>query len=179
MPEILANLISYLGDEAVRRFILFIFKTFTLAMSVFLSVGIVILFARVLKHRPRLRIADASDLPKLSEMPIELDKHLVRGKWEKILERIQAGAPENFILAVIEADSLIDTVLKEKGVAGKDMGERLKSIDKKRLNSLNELWEAHKLRNKIAHDPHFPITLDEVKKALRTYNKVLNELKLI
>lgn len=175
MPDILQNLISYFSNETNRQFIFFISKYISIVLSVLLIMGIIILFLKVLKFRPKINISEALKLPQLSAVSSS-ESAIVKEKWLKILERYQSGSPENFILAIIEADNLIDSVLKTKGLAGKDMGERLKSINKNQLNSLERLWEAHKLRNKIAHDSNFHLTNDEAKNALGSYRAALKEL---
>jgi hypothetical protein len=55
--------------------------------------------------------------------------------------------------AVIEADKLVDYVLKKKGYGGETFADRLrnaeKDIDQK---TYQNLWKAHKIRNQIAHE---------------------------
>lgn len=55
--------------------------------------------------------------------------------------------------AVMEADKLVDFVLKKKGYAGETFADRLRSAEKyiDRATYQN-LWDGHKIRNQIAHD---------------------------
>lgn len=56
-------------------------------------------------------------------------------------------------LAIIEADKLVDTVLKRMGFNGDSMGERLRSSEKLvPRNVYNDMWEAHKVRNQLVHE---------------------------
>lgn len=58
--------------------------------------------------------------------------------------------------AVIEADKLLDFVLKSKRVKGSTLGERLKNSKKMfKTSAYNRVWEVHKLRNRIAHEMDF------------------------
>jgi len=55
--------------------------------------------------------------------------------------------------AIIQADSAFDKLLKEAGLEGGSMGERLKKIKDSLNRSLyNRLWEAHKKRNELVHE---------------------------
>lgn len=59
-------------------------------------------------------------------------------------------------LAIIEADKLVDIVLRKAGVKGETMGERLRACEKLIPRSVySNMWEAHKIRNKIVHEHDF------------------------
>ena len=100
----------------------------------------------------------------------------VSPKWESVLNKAAAPNPSDWKLAVIEADSLMDDLLKRSGYFGATMGDRLKQLDRSKLSSLNELWEAHKIRNLIAHDPNRPVSRQEIDRAIDGYEKALGEL---
>lgn len=58
--------------------------------------------------------------------------------------------------AVMEADKLLDYVLKSKRIKGDTLGERLKNAKHLfKTSSYNRVWEAHKLRNRLAHEMNF------------------------
>ena len=59
------------------------------------------------------------------------------------------------------------------------MMERLKTVSPENLPSLNELWEAHKIRNQITHNPEFTLTKKEAIRVLKIYKQVLQELKVL
>jgi len=55
--------------------------------------------------------------------------------------------------SIVEADKLVDTVLKRAGLQGNSMADRLRRTEKlvpKRV--YQDMWEAHKLRNEIVHE---------------------------
>jgi len=103
-------------------------------------------------------------------------RELINKKWSKLLERIKSGDERDLRLAIIEADSLVDEILKEHGHPGQDMGERLKSIHPSEMDNLNDLWEAHKVRNRLAHEADFHLPIDEAKKIIGIYHKTIEEL---
>lgn len=55
---------------------------------------------------------------------------------------------------IMQADMLIDSMLKQANVSGENMGTRLKSLQGKvDRSTLNMLWGVHKKRNELAHEP--------------------------
>lgn len=54
---------------------------------------------------------------------------------------------------IMQADMLVDLVMKQANVPGATMGERLKSLQSVADRStLNMLWGVHKKRNELAHE---------------------------
>lgn len=53
--------------------------------------------------------------------------------------------------AIIEADIMLAEILEEQGFQGFTIGDKLKGANPARFHTLNEAWEAHKVRNEIAH----------------------------
>ena len=84
--------------------------------------------------------------------------------------------PNDWKLAIIEADIILDDILKQQGYAGNSLGERLKSISSNQLSTLNDAWEAHKVRNRIAHDgADFVLTQRVAQETIAQYQRVFAE----
>ncbi len=80
-------------------------------------------------------------------------------------------------LGIIEADNLLYDVLKSKGYAGETMGDMLKVAN---FNSISEAWDAHKVRNRIAHEgSSYVLTEREARRIHSLYEQVLRDLKAI
>ena len=99
--------------------------------------------------------------------------------WESMLVRASSDDENERKLAIISADSLIDKILGLSGYHGEGLGDRLKQIEPSDLDSLNDLWEAHKIRNRIAHEPDLHLSRDESLRALHRYEKTLKELRYL
>lgn len=147
-----------------------------------LVIAIIWLMVKSLAFRQKLNPSETLNLLKGLKVTDgkyrQIIKHreLINKKWSKLLERIKSGDERDLRLAVIEADSLVDEILKEHGHPGQDMGERLKSIHPSEMDNLNDLWEAHKLRNRLAHEADFHLPIDEAKKIIGIYHKTIEEL---
>lgn len=119
---------------------------------------------------------EAKDANELARLQI---KKIVNSKWQEIVAKAESESEKEWKLAIIEADALVDLVLKRSGYRGETMLERLKAVLPENLSSLTQLWEAHKIRNQIAHNPEFILPQKEMIKILKIYKLVLKELKTL
>jgi hypothetical protein len=103
-------------------------------------------------------------------------KEKVSSQWKKIELRLIRGGDSELRLAVIEADQLLDYVLKRMGIPGKTMAERLDKVKPWQIENISEVLIAHKIRNKIIHEPNSHLTPYEAEKAVRIYEKALKSL---
>lgn len=82
---------------------------------------------------------------------------------------------ETWAQAVVEADELLDDVLKKKRYKGGSMGERL--VEAQKIFTDNDgVWYAHKLRKKIDDNPDLKLKKVEVKDALMGIRQGLKDL---
>ena len=98
-------------------------------------------------------------------------------RWDVIERYMSDNMPDMWKLGIIEADNMLDQNLKNIGYMGTSMGDRLKSAN---FKSIDLAWEAHKVRNNIAHaGVNFHLTEREARKAFVMYETVLKDLKVI
>ena len=107
-----------------------------------------------------------------------LDQEKYRIEWLKVENSLDKKDMPTYHLAIINADKLLDKALRDIGLDGKTMGDRLK-IAKSKFSDVNQVWTVHKLRNRIVHDTDVNISLMTAKKALYIYKKSLKELGAI
>jgi len=79
---------------------------------------------------------------------------------------------------VLNADKLLDQALRDRGISGKTMAERMKSCQGKWTNG-NGLWAAHKVRNRLAHETDATIDYERARQALVAYKQGLKDLGAI
>lgn len=72
-------------------------------------------------------------------------------EWQVILDHVNSENPAEWKLAILEADNMLDELLEEQGYFGESVADKLKAMSPSRISSYEGLWEAHKLRNQIAH----------------------------
>lgn len=110
--------------------------------------------------------------------PRVLDQDKYRSKWLSIETRLKHDDENTFTVCILEADKLLDQALRDRGMAGKTMGDRMKQCQGKWSNG-NGVWAAHKLRNRIAHEPDVNVDYTRTKQALVAYKQGLKDLGAI
>lgn len=154
-----------------------------IVLSIIVLIGLIIFIAiKSFQFKAPLNPSEVLDFLKMLEVTdkqynkIIEKRKAIEERWNKLLEKIKSNDERDLRLAVIEADSLVDEILKSHGHKGKDMGERLKSFHSGELAYLDDLWEAHKIRNRLAHEADFHLPVGEAQRIIGIYNKVLEEL---
>ena len=109
---------------------------------------------------------------------IQLDKEKFQRDWLVIENSIQKDNPASWHLALINADKLVDTAMRELRISGQTMGERLKN-SKDKFSSPNSIWHAHKLRNVVAHENDAQINFDQTRRAMNSFKQALKDLGVI
>lgn len=101
-------------------------------------------------------------------------------KWTRILEHVNSPNPSDWKLAILEADIMLDDMVEKMGYHGETLGDRLKKVEKSDFTSIDSAWEAHKIRNSIAHEgSDFLITQREAQRVINLYKEVFEEFRYI
>lgn len=95
------------------------------------------------------------------------DKSILQNSWKK------AAAQSDPHRRLLDADNVVCDLLGRLGYTG-SMGDRLKKAGP-RIRNLQALWTAHKLRNRIAHEPGFEAPPSEVQRAVSSLESVLRQ----
>lgn len=108
----------------------------------------------------------------------QLDMERYRTSWLTIERQLVKGEEASSHLVILNADKLLDQALKQRGFKGDTMGERMKSA-KDTWTNANNVWTAHKLRNKIAHETDVKVGYDMARRALAAYKQGLKDVGAI
>ncbi len=104
----------------------------------------------------------------------------VNQKWESVIQHMLSNNPAQWKLAVIEADTILDEMVTAMQYKGANLGEKLKMIEPADFNSLDSAWEAHKVRNRIAHEgSDFVLSKEEAERTIGLYEEVFSEFNYI
>lgn len=99
--------------------------------------------------------------------------------WQNIKKHFFAGSDADLKLAIFEADKVLDEVLRLAGFPGETLGDKLKNIKQEKLPNIQDVWEAHKLRNRLAHETDFKLNRDIAERALTIYEQTFRDLGLL
>ena len=107
-----------------------------------------------------------------------LNVEYYRTKCLEIEHQLKRDEFSSYHLSVLNADKLMDKALMERGFGGKTTGERMKDAAKV-FSDRNGIWNAHKLRNIIAHEQDAYVTYEQAKYALASFRQALKDLGAI
>lgn len=101
-------------------------------------------------------------------------------KWQKVVAHANSNNPAEWRVAIIEADIMLDELLKILGYDGDGVGEMLKKVEPSDMLTLDQAWEAHKIRNRIAHSGQaFDLSERETQRVIKLFEEVFQEYQII
>lgn len=106
--------------------------------------------------------------------PRMLDQEKYRSRWMSIETRLKRDDENTYMVCLLEADKLLDQALRDRGLSGKTMAERMKQFQGKWTNG-NGVWAAHKLRNRLAHETDVRIDYERARQALIAFKQGLKD----
>ena len=115
-------------------------------------------------------------LTKKGAVQLDVDKY--RSRWLAIENQLKREEESSYHLCILNADKLLDQALRERGVKGETMGERMKTA-RDTWSNANAVWTAHKLRNQVAHEPDVRISYDDTRRALAAFKQALKDVGAI
>ena len=104
-----------------------------------------------------------------------LKRERIVNQWQQIEQLMAQPGEMSLKLAVMEADKLLDHVLKLMFMPGDDMGHRLEYACRK-YEQLKKVWWAHKIRNQLVHESTFNLDRRKEERAVRAFKKALEVL---
>lgn len=120
-------------------------------------------------HNPKV-VAHEVQPPKEAE-------YIKHPRWAMVEDYMSAEHEALWRIGILEADNLLHDTMRAAGYPGQDLGEMLKEAN---FRSIDLAWEAHKMRNKIAHEGmNFTLTERDARRAFAMYEAVFKELKII
>ena len=101
-------------------------------------------------------------------------------RWESIERHMDTESEAEWRQAILEADIILDDMVARMGYKGENLGERLKNIEPSDFKTLQNAWEAHKVRNRIAHEgSEYVLSRHEAKRVIELYKSVFQEFEYI
>lgn len=101
-------------------------------------------------------------------------------RWEGVVALASSPNDSDWRRAILEADSMLADLLYARGYVGDTLGEQLKGANKQQFTTLDLAWEAHKMRNALAHlGEAFPLSERETKATIDQYRRVFEEFDYI
>jgi hypothetical protein len=141
-----------------------------------LLIGFVVYLYRQLSY---LRIKEREALyPQGLDLSAE-DSRFVNPSWERVLDYIDSFNESDWKLSIIEADIMLGELLDKLSLPGETIGEKLKLIEKSDFTTVDNAWEAHKIRNQISHEGDFRLSQREARRVIDLYRTIFDEFEMI
>ncbi len=95
---------------------------------------------------------------------------------DDIAKHIASDNPNDWRIAIVEADIILEELLEQRGFAGNTTGDRLRNANPAMFKTLQDAWDAHRVRNKIAHEgAGFDLSQRVAQQAILQYERVFEE----
>lgn len=116
-------------------------------------------------------------LPFRSRGRANFNQEQYRDAWENVRALAGNTTEVHWQQAIIQADKLVDQALRELNLPGDTFGDRLKAAEGRFGHEIyNRLWQAHKIRNQIAHQSNFHVDRQDTEDALDWFERALSRL---
>lgn len=106
----------------------------------------------------------------------QLDDETDYSRWEHVKSLIESGHESDWRQAIIEADIMLDEVLDEQGYMGDTVADKLKQAGPNGFATVRDAWDAHTVRNEIAHQGSaFQLTEHVAYRTIKQFENVFRE----
>lgn len=101
-------------------------------------------------------------------------------RWEHVMSLMTSAQPSDWRQAILEADIILAELLEHFGIPGETIGEKLKAVDRSTFNTLDLAWEAHRVRNDVAHGGSaYELPEREARRTVDLFRQVFEEFGYI
>lgn len=179
--QILVFFRAIFGGEGDTRYAFFLwFKNiFSFLAVVFIAI---ILYCLIRIHEIKQEEAKKRKalLAHPDEPPVPVDTKKYSARWSVVEEHARSDRDTDWRLAILEADAMLEEATFEKGFVGDTLGERLKGVSEQQFPAKQIAWDAHLVRNNIAHQGStYEITSGEMRKTVDKFKRVLETLDVL
>ncbi len=153
----------------------FVFSLITLTVSIPFLALVLYCWIRIIQIRRGERLTFLAAQRTVAAEDISK----TRLRWNRVTEQAGSSNPENWRLAILEADIMLSELLDLQGYKGETIADKMKQVDRMKFNSIESAWDAHKIRNRVVHEGGLTLTPREVRTTIMLYERVFKEFKYI
>lgn len=104
----------------------------------------------------------------------------IKTRWDDIVALAGSGNQSDWRRAILEADIMLSDALAAHGFEGPTVADQLRMANPIQMTTLDLAWQAHKVRNRIAHEGNkIDLTDRDVRATIDQYKRVFEELGAI
>ncbi len=181
IPSLIAKIYTILGggtssipEAVIEQWVQYIEWTALALSLIFFIMFVRYMFLCMEVGREMGKKRLAAEMAQLAEVQKAAGKN---ARWLNVEKLANSTSESDWRRAIIEADSMLAELLTSLGYSGKDIGEQLRGATKTNFGTLDLAWEAHRMRNKIAHEGEaLQITERDAQATIDMYRRVFEDL---
>jgi hypothetical protein len=101
-------------------------------------------------------------------------------RWNAIELLFKSRKQNDWKVAILDSDVMLDELLQNQGMNGETVGEKLKNASEAGIAYVEEMWQVHKLRNQLAHEgSDYKLDPSIAWRTFLLYQKIFTFYKLI
>lgn len=177
--------------EKLYQFLKFLFNLFTNpetwsvlgTISILASIFFITIIIFSLVRIREIQLDDKIEMDEAINEALKKEKEKEREenpRWHYILTLVESPNESDWRVAIMEADSMLEEILKDRGVPGNTVAELLEIARTNGYSRIDDAWEAHVIRNQIAHQgSDFSLSKVEGRRVVRLYQNFFEEIGVI
>ncbi len=147
----------------------------SIAMSLVLSTILIYSMTRIFQ----VRQAEYKHFESMSKTVAAGDVPKTKLRWDKVREEAASDSDQSRRLAILEADIMLSELLDGQGYRGETMADKMRQVNRAQFNTIDLAWEAHRTRNRVAHEAGLTLPPHEVQRIIGLYDKVFREFGFV
>lgn len=101
-------------------------------------------------------------------------------RWHYVMTLTESPNESDWRVAIIEADSMMEEILRDKGFSGETLSELLEAAKESGYRNIQDAWEGHLVRNQIAHQgSDYALSQVEGRRIIKMFQNFFEELGVI
>jgi hypothetical protein len=152
---------------------IFVFKVIFIIVSIIFFVMIVY-YALNTSYLRHLFIYDLDD----ASSQKDYGRSKISKRWEKIKKRLKKDNESEYKLALIEADKMLDDILKRMGYGEESLNEKLERLSLSDVSNLEELLKANEICQNVVHDPDYRLNKEKAEEIISIFEKSFKDLRV-
>lgn len=168
---------GFAGGMALLQQLWTWYSVFAFFISALFIYGIIYSYIRLSHYSEQISLAIAVDEERWRQ------RHsgtVENRQWQEVQAHSTSPNPNDWKLAIIEADVMLEQMLEHEGFAGTTVADRLRSASTRTFTTVEDAWQAHRVRNQIAHGgSDFILTQRMAQTTITQYKKVFEEFNWI
>lgn len=182
-PVSVADVIGYLqSSPAVGSYYDNIFRAWSIfaGIAIFMALVFIALLIYVTVRLEQVRAFEKKRFEAFAHTVAARDVSKTQLRWNRILEQIGSDVEQNWRLAILESDIMLNELLDVLGYRGETMADKMRQAERATFNTIDLAWEAHRVRNRVAHEgTHLSLNQREARRVIGLYEQIFREFQFV